>query len=84
MVTLKRAGKLENLAGLLAGGFSRMGQGNPPFGKSAETIIRDAVADYDYPVAFGFPAGHFPENYPLVIGRQITLSVDEHEVVVTG
>lgn len=77
MVSLKRAGKLANIAGLLLGGLNEMTKGEPDFGHSAEEIILDAVADYDYPVAFGFPAGHFPENYPLIMGRKVMLNVGE-------
>jgi len=81
MGTLKRAGKLANIAGLLVGGLNDMVKGDPDFGHSAEEIIRSAVAGYDYPVAFGFPAGHFPENYPLIMGRKAKLEVGEEVLV---
>ncbi len=77
MVTLKRANKLKSLSGLLVGGLTGMSSGNPDFGRGAEEIILDAVLEYDYPVAFGFPAGHFAENYPLIIGRKVQMDVDE-------
>lgn len=77
MGTLKRAGKLSNIAGLLVGGLNDMTAGDPNFGHSAEEIIKTAVAEYDYPVAFGFPAGHFPENYPLIMGKEAKLEVGE-------
>lgn len=77
MVTLKRAGKLAKLKGLLIGGLTDISKGDPDFGVSPEAIILDAVADYNYPVAFGFPAGHFPENYPLIMGRKVTIEVGD-------
>ena len=77
MGTLKRSGKLSDIAGLLVGGLNDMTKGDPDFGHSAEEIIMDAVADFKYPVAFGFPAGHFPENYPLIMGREVKLEVGE-------
>ena len=82
MTTLRRAGKLSKLAGLLVGGMPDNTNDNA-FDFSVEEIILNAVSDYDFPVAFGFPAGHFPENFPLVIGRSMRLEVGE-EVVLSG
>ena len=77
MMNLKRSGKLQNLAGLVVGGMTEMKDNEIPFGKTAEEIIADAVAEYSYPVFFGFPAGHVPNNYPLIFGREATLTVTE-------
>ncbi|MEX0967522.1 MAG: LD-carboxypeptidase [Bacteroidia bacterium] len=78
MVMLKRAGKLENLAGLLIGGMTGMNDNAVPFGQSAEEIIRAHVEDYTYPVAFGFPAGHGPRNLAMVMGMPSTLNVNNN------
>ncbi|MBI4929404.1 MAG: LD-carboxypeptidase [Bacteroidetes bacterium] len=75
MVSLKRAGKLSHLAGLIVGGMSDMKDNTIPFGKTAEEIILDAVKEYDYPVCFGFPAGHQTKNLALPFGRRAKLSV---------
>lgn len=75
MMQLKRGGKLSGLKGLVIGGFSEMKDNTVPFGKTAEEIIKDAVKEYNYPVSFGFPAGHDTKNYPLFIGRKAKLSV---------
>lgn len=75
MQTLKRAGKLTHLRGLIVGGLSGMFSGNPDFGLTAEEIILDAVSNMDFPVAFDFPAGHFRENYPLIMGRKVVLNI---------
>jgi muramoyltetrapeptide carboxypeptidase len=77
MMNLKRSGKLSGLAGMIVGGMTEMKDNSIPFGRTAEEIIREAVADYDFPVAFGFPGGHIPNNYPLIFGREVTLSVGE-------
>jgi muramoyltetrapeptide carboxypeptidase len=68
MVSLRLAGKLEKLAGLVAGYFTDMKDNDEPFGKEYREIILDAVRDYSYPVAFGFPAGHEQPNIPLICG----------------
>jgi muramoyltetrapeptide carboxypeptidase len=35
------------------------------------------VAEYDYPVCFGFPTGHFDDNRALILGREATLNVSK-------
>ena len=74
MMGLKRAGKLKKLAGLLIGGMTQMNDNTIPFGKSSEEIIRETVEEYNYPVYFGFPAGHFDNNIALVMGKQVCIS----------
>lgn len=75
MQNLKRSGMLDNLAGLVVGGMSDMNDNSIPFGKSAEEIILEAVTDYDYAVAFGFPAGHIDDNRALYINKKANLVV---------
>lgn len=75
MQGLKRCGKLEHLAGLIVGGMSDMKDNTVPFGADANTIIANAVADYNYPVCYGFPAGHEPLNLPLIMGDRLSLSI---------
>lgn len=75
MLNLKRSGKLGHLAGLLVGGFSDMKDNQIPFGKTAEEIIAEHVAEYNYPVCFNFPAGHTRENQPIVLGRKLRVEV---------
>ena len=81
MMQLKRAGKLNSLAGLVVGHMSDMHDNAVPFGKSAYEIIRDAVAEYDYPVIFGFPVGHENDNLAMVCGQEASLKVTD--VIVT-
>ena len=75
MVNLKRSGMLQHLAGLVVGGMTDMNDNEVPFGKTAEEIIMEAITDYEYPVCFGFPAGHQPLNEPLLMGRRARLQV---------
>jgi muramoyltetrapeptide carboxypeptidase len=76
MQALKRAGMLKNLAGLIIGGMSEMNDNTIPFGKTAEEIIRDVVSEYNYPVAFGFPAGHIDDNNPIVFGKKTKFIIE--------
>jgi muramoyltetrapeptide carboxypeptidase len=77
MQNLKRNGMLENLAGLLIGGMNDMNDNSIPFGKTAEEIISETVAEYKFPVAFNFPAGHIKANQALVLGKKVKLKVEE-------
>ncbi|MBP9186705.1 MAG: LD-carboxypeptidase [Bacteroidia bacterium] len=77
MQALKRAGKLNNLAGLIVGGLSDMRDNTVPFGFNAEEIIANTVREYNYPVVFNFPIGHLNVNLPLLIGGTYCLSVDQ-------
>ena len=75
MRALKRAGKLEHLKGLIVGGLTQIHDNTHPFGQSVEEVIAEVVSDYDYPLCFGFPAGHFDDNRPIVFGQKAKLTV---------
>ncbi len=70
---LKLSGVLGQLAGLVIGDFTETA-GDENY-RSMEAMIRDMVKDYDYPVAFGFPAGHARVNMPLMLGCPVLLDV---------
>lgn len=73
---MKRAGKFEQLAGVVIGGMTDMKDHAVPFGKQAEEIIAEIFEEYDYPLAFNFSTGHIPENMPLILGVKHRLEVD--------
>ena len=77
MMAMKRAGKLYKLSGLIVGGMNDMKDNKVRFNKTAEEIISEAVGEYAYPVLYGFPAGHTRNNMPLILGRKVTLNVDD-------
>ena len=84
MHALKRAGKLENLKGLIVGGLTQIKDNSHPFGMTAEQVIAEAVVKYNYPVCFGFPAGHFDDNRPLFFGLKSRIEVTEASSVFLG
>ncbi len=75
MHNLKRNSYFEKLSGLIVGGMSDMNDNTVPFGRNAEEIIHDLVRAYNFPVCFGFPAGHVDDNRSLIFGRRANLSV---------
>ncbi len=83
MRTLKRAGRLKKLAGLMVGGFTELKDNDIPFGQTAEEIIFEAVKEYGYPVCFNFPAGHIPNNLALNFGKTLNLAVQKEHTAAT-
>ncbi len=78
MTQLRRAGRLEKLAGLVVGQFTDMRDNvSLPFSKDAFGIIADAISEYTYPIVFNFPAGHVEFNLTLPIGKTVELVVQK-------
>lgn len=86
MMHLKRSGKLKAITGLVVGSFSDMRDNKTPFGSDAYEIIYSVMKDYNIPVCYGFPAGHVEPNYSLIIGRKVSLTVNEEgaELIFSG
>ena len=81
MRALKRAGKLEQLKGLVVGGLTQIHDNTHPFGQSVEEVIAEVVSEYDYPLCFGFPAGHFDDNRAMFFGLTSRLIVTNEKVM---
>jgi len=79
MMGLKRAGVFNNLKGVIVGGMSSMNDNEIPFGKTAEEIILDELMEFDFPLAFGFPAGHVDDNRAIALGRKYKLIVEKEK-----
>lgn len=79
MQNLKMGGVLENLTGLVVGQFTDCTE-DPLMGKTVYEIIAEAVSEYEYPVCFNFPSGHVDQNLPLLLGAEVTLTVNKNEV----
>lgn len=74
---LERTGKLNNLAGLIIGGFKikKDDSEDETFGKTLEQIVLEKIKDCEYPVCFDFPVGHQKNNFALKCGVMHTLDV---------
>ena len=77
MMSLKRNGIFDKIKGLIIGSFSNMNDNEISFGKSAYEIIFDVVKVYDFPVYFGFPAGHQKDNFPLLFGNHVEMKLNQ-------
>ena len=80
MMNLKRNGMLRSLKGLIVGGMSDMNDNSIPFGKTAEQIILEYTKDYDFPISFGFPAGHLADNRCIKLGINSVLEISKNGV----
>ena len=79
MYGLKRSGKLAGLKALVIGGLTRIQDNPEPFDKTVEQAIYNMVQEYNYPVVFGFPAGHQPDNRAIVFGKEASLKMTEQK-----
>ena len=77
---LKRNGTFDELEGIIVGGMTQLHDNEIPFGKSAEEIILSICLDYNFPIAFNFPAGHVEDNRALIMGREVSLEIDKTNV----
>ena len=75
--SLKRAGYFENCKGVIVGDVSKVRKNTTLWGKSIEQLVLDALADYDFPIAFNMPAGHEKDNRAMVLGKKIELKVEK-------
>lgn len=80
--SLKRAGYFDNCKGVIVGDFSNMRKNTTLWGSSVEQLILDALAEYNFPIAFNMPAGHEDDNRALILGRTIELTVKKEQSTV--
>jgi muramoyltetrapeptide carboxypeptidase len=81
---LKRTGKLEQLKGLIIGGFKlKPDDPGEEFGRTIEEIVLEKVKEYNYPVCFDFPVGHQKDNFALKYSIQHQLTVNNNSVSLT-
>jgi muramoyltetrapeptide carboxypeptidase len=79
MINLKRNGCLESLKGIIVGGMTKMKDNDIPWGKDALEIIDDVTSKYNIPIIYNFPAGHLADNHALIIGKQVSIEVNDLE-----
>jgi muramoyltetrapeptide carboxypeptidase len=73
---LRRAGKLDYLAGLIIGHMTDIKDPDPAFGEEITAMVMDKIDDTSYPVAFNFPIGHENPNIAWRHGSLMSLDVN--------
>jgi len=77
------SGVLAHLSGLIVGQFSDCDE-DPLMQQTVYETIKEAVADYDYPVVFNAPVGHVEHNMPLWFNRHSTIHSSADGVLLTN
>ncbi len=76
MTQLRRAGRLEHLAGLIVGQFSDLRENmSLPYEQPIEAVISTHLEGLAFPVCFDFPVGHTDRNLAMPIGHPAELVV---------
>ena len=80
--SLKRAGYFDNCKGVIVGDMSKLRKNTTLWGTSVEQLILDALAEYNFPIAFNMPAGHEKDNRAMILGRTVELTVSKDKSTV--
>ena len=81
IINLKRNNKFQNIKALIIGAMSNMNDNKIPFGLNAEEIIHMHIKEFNFPVCFGFPAGHINNNQIIKLGVKSSLEINAKGVV---
>lgn len=81
MMNLKRNGYFDGLKGMVIGGMTSMNDNEIPWGKDALEIIQDVTKGFSFPVVYNFPAGHMKDNRALILGKKVSLEVNDKESI---
>ena len=77
--SLKRADYFSKCSGLIIGDFTDIKKNETKFGKNLYEIINEIVEEYNFPVVYGFSAGHGHKNLPLIFGRNVEITVSKNK-----
>jgi len=77
--SLKRAGYFTNCKGVIVGDVSKIRKNTTLWGSPVQQLILDALAEYNFPIAFNMPAGHEKDNRALILGRMVDMKVDKNQ-----
>jgi muramoyltetrapeptide carboxypeptidase len=80
LLSLKHRGKFEGLKGLIVGNLNQIKEATYSFGSNEYEIVRECFNAPDLPIIFRFPAGHFPDNRALILGRNVNITFNNTTV----
>jgi len=77
LMNFKHGNIFTGLKALLVGGMTDMNDNKAPYGFRAYEIIKNITKDYSFPVFYDFPAGHFKNNLPVIMGSELKIQKAE-------
>ena len=80
---LRMSGVLAHLSGLIVGQFTDCDD-DPLMQQTVYETIKEAVADYNYPLIFNAPIGHVEHNLPLWFNRHSSIHCGLDGVLLTN
>ncbi|RZJ60408.1 MAG: LD-carboxypeptidase [Flavobacterium sp.] len=80
LLSLKRSGKLAELKALVIGDMTDIKESTIPFGPTYQEMILLHTEEYNYPVYFGFPAGHTKDNRAMVFGANLKIGENDNNI----
>ncbi|MCQ2974429.1 MAG: LD-carboxypeptidase [Bacteroidales bacterium] len=75
LLNLQQSGKLTDIKGLIVGDFIN---NNVGIDLPLNQIIHKYFDNLNIPIIYGFPNGHGTKNNPLILGRTISINIDEN------
>ena len=79
LMNFKHGNIFDGVKALLIGGMTDMNDNKTPYGLTAHEIINDITKNYTFPVIFNFPAGHFKNNLPVIMGSELKIQKEGEE-----
>lgn len=83
LIQCKNAGLLDDLAGLVVGGFTDMKDDATEFGETVIDMILRMTKGTNYPICFDFPVSHELNNMPVQLGATYHLSITDNAALLT-
>lgn len=76
LLNLQESGKLENIKGVIVGQIIKGTQGSD---LPINEIVKKYFGNLNIPIIYGFQNGHDTQNLPLMLGSEVTISVDNEK-----
>lgn len=74
LLSMRAGGWLQRAKGVIIGQFTDIAE-EEKWGRNVYRLIKEHTDTLGCPVMFGMPSGHEQPNYPLIMGREVTLEV---------
>jgi muramoyltetrapeptide carboxypeptidase len=76
LTQLRRAGKLDGLAGVIIGALEQIQHNGKPDEESLSSLLENHFGTAAYPVVRNWPSGHGRRNRTLALGARVALDAD--------